>query len=43
MLERGEGKTIAEVAYACGFSDASYFNRCFRKEYGKTPSAFAGK
>ena len=43
MLTRSDGKTIAEVAYACGFSDASYFNRCFRKEYGKTPSAFAGK
>ena len=43
MLMRGECKTIAEVAYACGFSDASYFNRCFRNEYGKTPSAFAGK
>lgn len=43
MLERGKGRTIAEVAYACGFSDASYFNRCFRKEYGKTPSAFAGE
>lgn len=43
MLERGEGRTIAELAYACGFSDASYFNRCFRREYGKTPSAFAGE
>lgn len=43
LLKRGEAKTIAEIAYACGFSDASYFNRCFRKEYGKTPSAFIGK
>lgn len=41
LLKRGEGKTIAEIAYACGFSDASYFNRCFRREYGQTPSAFA--
>ena len=39
-LKRGEAKTISEIAYECGFSDASYFNRCFRNEYGKTPSAF---
>ncbi len=43
LLKRGEAKTIAELAYACGFSDASYFDRCFRKEYGQTPSAYAGK
>lgn len=39
-LLRGENRSIAEIAYSCGFSDASYFNRCFRKAYGKTPSAF---
>ena len=37
-LRRATGKTISETAYACGFADASYFNRCFRKEYGITPS-----
>ena len=42
-LKRGEGKTISEIAYACGFSDASYFNRCFRREFGKTPSEYIGK
>ena len=42
-LKRGEANSIAEIAYACGFSDASYFNRCFRKEYGKTPSEYSGK
>lgn len=39
-LRHGEGRTISEIAYSCGFSDASYFNRCFRKEYGKTPSEY---
>lgn len=32
--------SISEIAYSCGFNDISYFNRCFLKEYGKTPSEF---
>ena len=36
-------KTITETVYSCGFADASYFNRCFRKEYGMTPSEFIAK
>lgn len=39
-LNRSEHKTIAEIAYSSGFSDASYFNRCFRREFGMTPSRF---
>ena len=39
-LKRANGRSISEIAYACGFSDASYFNRCFRKEYGVTPSDY---
>ena len=42
-LKHGDGKNISEIAYACGFSDASYFNRCFRKEYGKTPSEYIAR
>ena len=30
-------KSISEVAYACGFSAPSYFNKCFKDEYGITP------
>ena len=34
------GKSIAEVALACGFQDSNYFSRQFRAEYGQTPRAF---
>ncbi|MBL0372388.1 helix-turn-helix transcriptional regulator [Rhizobium sp. KVB221] len=29
---------ISAIAYECGFSDLSYFNRTFRSRYGMTPS-----
>jgi AraC-like DNA-binding protein len=31
-------KTIAEIAYSCGFNNISNFNRIFRKKKGCTPS-----
>ena len=34
------GSSISEIAYSCGFNDISYFNRCFLKKYGCTPSEF---
>lgn len=38
----GDAKTnIAQIAYACGFNDISYFNRSFRDLYGVTPSDIA--
>ena len=39
-LKHMEGRTISDIAYSCGFSDASYFNRRFRKEYGITPTEY---
>ncbi|MBC6990382.1 helix-turn-helix domain-containing protein [Hymenobacter sp. BT491] len=33
-------QTVAEVAYALGFEDTSYFSRYFRKHTGLTPEAF---
>jgi len=32
------GKKIAELAFATGFGDLSYFNRMFRRSFGMMPS-----
>jgi AraC-like DNA-binding protein len=42
MLARGE-RRISDVAFACGFNDLSYFNRCFRRRFGLTPTAARGR
>lgn len=43
LLHPGQGRrTIAAVAYACGFGDLSYFNRTFRRRFGMTPSDLRG-
>lgn len=31
---------ISETAYIAGFSDPKYFSRCFKKEFGLTPSEY---
>ncbi len=31
---------ISEACYQTGFSSPSYFSKCFKQEFGKTPSAF---
>lgn len=31
--------SISEIAFMVGFGSPSYFNRCFLKHYGRTPSA----
>ncbi len=37
LLEGGFG-SVAETAYAVGFSHPAYFTKCFRETYGKTPT-----
>ena len=32
------GEKISDIAYRCGFSDLSYFNRTFRRHFGRTPT-----
>ncbi len=40
LLQKGH-LTVNEVAYMSGFRELSYFRKCFKEKYGKTPSAFA--
>lgn len=37
------GYTIAEIAQMCGFEDALYFSRVFKKYYGCSPSKYTKK
>jgi AraC-like DNA-binding protein len=39
---RNNGMKIGDIAYACGFNEVSYFNRCFRRRFGASPSQFRG-
>jgi AraC-like DNA-binding protein len=36
---RYDGMKISEIALISGFSDVSYFNRCFRRRFGYTPTS----
>jgi AraC-like DNA-binding protein len=33
-------KTIGEICFEVGFNDQAYFSRAFKKQFGKSPSAF---
>lgn len=33
-------RSVTEIAFDCGFTDASYFGRSFRQRYGQTPREF---
>ncbi|MDD3003359.1 ATP-binding protein [Flavobacterium sp.] len=40
LLERGEKQTIAEVAFAIGFSNPKAFSQSFKTRFGKLPSTY---
>jgi AraC-like DNA-binding protein len=42
LAHAGE-RRISDIAFDCGFNDLSYFNRCFRRRFGLTPTAARGK
>jgi transcriptional regulator GlxA family with amidase domain len=37
MLKNEPGKSVNEVAFACGFNDSNYFSFKFKKAYGVPP------
>ncbi len=39
LLEQQHGN-ISEVAYAVGFNSLAYFAKCFKEQYGRTPSEY---
>jgi AraC-like DNA-binding protein len=43
MLAHVGERRISDIAFECGFNDLSYFNRCFRRRFGLTPSAARGR
>lgn len=42
MIKNEPGRTIGEIAYACGFNDSNYFSYKFREKYGEPPTKFRG-
>jgi transcriptional regulator GlxA family with amidase domain len=40
MLQQDLGRAlkVSEVAATCGFSEVSYFHRCFRRRFGSSPA-----
>lgn len=38
MLKNENGKSVSEIAYACGFNDSNYFSDKFKRAYGVIPS-----
>lgn len=40
LLEQGQ-LSVSEIMYMVGFTNNSYFSKCFQKEYGMTPTEYA--
>ena len=38
MLRDSHGNNITEICYSVGFSNVSYFTKCFKEQYGMTPT-----
>lgn len=39
---RAKSDNVAQIAYAVGFNNLPYFNKCFKEQFGVTPGRFAG-
>jgi signal transduction histidine kinase/DNA-binding response OmpR family regulator len=42
-LIKTSGESISEIAFKVGFSSPSYFTKCFKEQFGISPSEFARK
>ena len=40
MMLSSHSVTISEVAYAVGFNNPKYFTKCFKEEFGVTPTEY---
>jgi len=40
LADRGETRTILDIAYDCGFTSKSTFNAAFKRQVGETPSSY---
>lgn len=43
MLKDSHGNNITEICYSVGFSNVSYFTKCFKEQYGMTPTEMQRK
>ncbi len=43
MLRNEPGRSVGEVAYACGFNDGNYFSYKFKEAYGVSPTKVKGQ
>jgi AraC-like DNA-binding protein len=42
-LLAGHSDNVTQIAYSVGFASLSYFNKCFKEQFGMTPGQFAGE
>ena len=40
LADADDGRTVLDIAYACGFTSKSTFNAAFKRQVGTTPSAY---
>jgi AraC-like DNA-binding protein len=43
LLLRNKQGNISEIMYSVGFSNLSYFSKCFKKEYGVAPKDYQAR
>ncbi len=41
QLLKQNADSVTQIGYQIGFSDHSYFSKCFKKEYGVSPSQYS--